>query len=749
LTKDGTGLLLVIEKFPGTSTLDVTEDVEEALTELLPGLPGMDINTKVFRPADFIETAMRNLGLVVLLGLALLVVVLAAFFFDWRTTLVSFVAIPLSIVAAGFVLYLTGATLNVVVVTGFAMAVGIVVYDAIIDVENTVRRLRERRNGGNAESTAHIILEAWLESRTAVIYGTLIVLLAVTPIFWMGGAAEAFFRPLAVSYGLAVLASMLVAWTVTPALCLIFLAKAPVERRRSPLLIWLQGVYEPLLKRILPHGRWAYAATGVLTVAAVVLLPILHQSLLPAFKERNLVIHLRCLPGTSQPEMSRISGRVSHELKSIPGVRDVSAHIGRAILGDQAVDVHSAEVWVTMDPAADYGKTAAAIQRVVEGYPGVNQRVQTYLREISEDVVPAAEESIVTRVYGETEAGLRSRAEQMRRAIEGIPGITEAQIKLPVQEAVLEAQVDMTAAQRYGLKPGDVRRAAATLMSGIVVGNLYEEQKVFEVVVWSTPETRRSLSDIRNLMIDTPGGGHARLGDVANVRVISASSVIRHDAVKRYIDVTAEVKGRDLSAVAGDISRRIQQLRFPLEYHAEVLGEYALFQEVRSRLLTIAIAAATGIFFLLQAAFGSWRLAALSFLSLPAALVGGTLAALATGGVLSIASLAGLLAVFGITIYNKIMLMNRYRQLERYEGEPFGPGLVLRGARELLSPILMTTLAAGAIVTHPVPGRCPRSRDRAAHGDRGSGRPGHLGRARPTSHAGALLQSWGQLGARP
>jgi Cu/Ag efflux pump CusA len=461
---------------------------------------------------------------------------------------------------------------------------------------------------------------------------------------------------------------------------------------------WLQGVYEPLLAWILPQRLAVFAAAGVLTVAAVVMVPSLNRSLLPFFKERSLVIHLRCLPGTSQPEMTRISGRVSHELQSIPGVHDVSAHIGRAVLGDQAVDVHSAELWVTMDSGVSYDKTAAAIQRVVDGYPGVNHRVQTYLREVSEDVVASPEDRIVTRVYGETEAGLRSRAEEVQKAIAGVPGITHSHIKVPIQQAALEAQVDIAAAQRHGLKPGDVRRAAATLMSGIVVGNLYEEQKVFEVTVWSTPETRHSLSDIRNLKIGTPDGGYVRLGDVAQVRVVPASTVIRHDAVKRYIDVTSDVEGRDLGAVAADIERRLEPLRFPLEYHAEVLGEYASSKAVWSRLLTIAIAAAIGMFFLLQAAFGSWRLAALAFFSLPAALAGGLLAALGSGGVLSIGSLAGLLAVFGIAVCNKIMLINRYQHLERYEGEPFGPALALRGALERLSPMLMTALAAGIAV---------------------------------------------------
>ncbi|HEY2955578.1 MAG TPA: efflux RND transporter permease subunit [Candidatus Eisenbacteria bacterium] len=696
LTKDGPGLLLVVEKFPGTNTLDVTEEVEEALSELLPGLPGMEVNTHVYRPADFIEAAMRNLGTAVLVALVLLLLLLAAFFADWRTTLVSFVAIPLSVAAAALVLSLTGASFNAVVAAGFAMAIGVVVYDAILDVENIVRRLRERRNGGSTDSTARIILEASLESRGAVIFGTLILLLAVAPIAWMGGLSGAFFRPLAISYALAVLASMVVAWTVTPALCLIFLGGA-VERRTSPLAAWLERVYEPLATRMLPRGGRALAATLVLTAITAGVLLTVKPSLLPAFKERNLVIDLHCLRGTSQPEMTRISGRVRDELISIPGVHDVSAHIGRAVLGDQAVDVHSAELWVSMDPAAPYDRTAAAIQRVVDGYPGVAHGVRTYLREVSEDVVPSPEDRVVTRVYGETEPGLKSRAEQVRAALTEVRGVTASRIKAPVQQAAVEVTVDMGAAQRHGLKPGDVRRAAATLMSGIVVGNLYEEQKVFEVVVWSAPETRHSLSSVRDLMIDTPGGGRARLGDVAKVRIVPASSVIRHDAVKRYIDVVADVEGRDLPAVAADISRRLQNLQFPLEYHAEVQGEFAAARAARSQATTLAIVAAIGIFILLQAAFGSWRLAALAFFTLPAALAGGALAALAFAP-FSIGSLAGMLTVFGIAACNNIMLISRYQHLERNQGVPPGMDLALRGARERLSPILMTTLAAGATV---------------------------------------------------
>jgi len=693
ITKDGPGLLLVVEKFPSSNTLDVTRDVESALAELLPGLSGLEVNTRVFREADFIEMAMHNLARVGLVALALLVVLLAAFFSDWRALVISAVAIVVSLAGAGLVLALTGATVNVVVLTGLAIAVGLVVYNAIIDVDNVRRRLRQPGSGG--ASTAHVVIAAILEARPAVTYATVVVLLAMAPIWWMGGTAGAFFQPLAAAYAAAVLASMVVAWTVTPALCMLLLARAPGERRASPVGEWIQRRWEPLLARVLPRGRLAFAVAAILTLVTVAILPSLTPSLVPSFKERNLVIRLQSPPGTSQPEMTRISGRIGRELQSIPGIRDVGTHIGRAILGDLPIDVHSAELWVSLDASADYDRTAAAIEGVVAGYPGVQHEVQSYLHRVTAELETGTHDRIVTRVYGETEDGLRQVAGEVKAALEGVNGLVESRIDLPVQQASLEAEVDVAAANRYGLKPGDVRRAAATLMSGLVVGNLFDEQKVFEVVVWSTPATRHSLSSIRNLMIDTPDGRQVRLGDVARVRTVSASSVIRHEAVKRYIDVATTVRGRSLDGAATEIRARLGQLHLPLEYHTEVLGQYAERQAFRSRMLVLGVAALIGMIFVFQAAFGSWRLGTLVFLTLPAALSGGALAALAIGGTLSFGSFAGLLAVFGIAAYNAIILVLRYQNLERHDGESFGAALALRGVRETVVPILMTMLGLG------------------------------------------------------
>ena len=729
LTKEGAGLLLVVEKFPGANTLDVTHGVEVALSELGPGLKDITVDSTVFRPADFIETSISNVGRAAIIGFVLLAVVLLVFFYDLRTALISLIAIPLSLVAAGLVLYFSGATFNMIVLTGFVAAIGVVAYDAIIDAEHIVRRLRTRNDRG-LKATARVVLDASHEARSAIVYAALIVLLAVAPIFFMNGTTGAFFRPLAISYGLAIIASMVVTLTVVPALCLMFV-RNETNRRETPVVRWFQRMYEPALSHTIKHGKLAMAAAVILAIVGLGALPFLRSEPMPAFKELSMLIRLKAVPGTSQPEMSRISGRIGEELRKTEGVRNVGTHIGRAVMGDQIVDVNSAELWVSIDPQANYNKTAKTIKSVVEGYPGLSYTVQTYLRKKSGDVIQEPEDNVVVRVFGDKYAVLGSTAADVKKAITGIKGIHEAKIKTPVQEAALETEVDIVAAQKHGLKPGDVRRAAATLLSGIQVGALYEDQRVFDVVVWSTPETRHSISSISDLMIDAPGGARVRLGDVAKVRIKPSASVIRHDGVKRYVDVIVDVKDRDLGAVAGDIEKKLKGLQYPQEYYARVLGDYAEPLAARNHFILVASVAAVGVFFLLQSVFGSWRLAAISFLTFPAALIGGLLAAVATGGtVISLGAMAGLLAVFGLAVCSSITLIKHYQRLSsipiasgvepevaqfRSQFEPhnridgishtngagFGPGLVQHGAVERLGPILTMALAT-AVALAPI-----------------------------------------------
>jgi CzcA family heavy metal efflux pump len=693
------GLLLVVEKFPGANTLEVTRGVEQALAELRPGLPGIEIDSTIFRAAGFIELSIDNLGRALLIGALLVFLILGAFLFEWRAALISFLAIPLSLVAAALVLDLRGETMNVMVLAGLVIALAAVIDDAIVDVDNIGRRLRQRREEGGDRSSAAIVLEASLEVRRTITYATLIVLLTVLPLFFLGGLSGAFFEPLALSYALAVLASMLVALTVTPALCLLLLARAPLERRESPLLRWFQRRYDLLLARIIERPRPAFLATGLGVLVAIALWPWLGQSsLLPSFKERDLLIQWEAAPGTSQPEMSRIMARASRELRSIPGVRTLGAHVGRAVTGDQVVGINSSQLWVSVDPEADYEATVATIQETVDGYPGLGSAVQTYHKETVREVLTGASDPLVVRIYGPELDVLRGKAEEVRQALSEIDGLDDLRTELQVDEPHVQVTVDLAAAGRHGLKPGDVRRAGAAYVAGITAGGLFEGQKVFDVQVQGTPEMRSSLTSVRRLLIDTPAGGQVRLEEVADVRVAPTPTVINREADSRRIDVLADVRGRDLGAVANDVRDRLEQVTFPLEYHPELLGEYKERRATLGRMLVFGIAAAIGIFLLLQAAFGSWRLATLSFVSLPATLVGGVLAAFAAGGI-SLGALIGFLAVFAIAARNGVTLIGHYQRLQQDEGEPFGPALVLRGARERLAPILLTALTTALALT--------------------------------------------------
>jgi Cu/Ag efflux pump CusA len=533
--------------------------------------------------------------------------------------------------------------------------------------------------------------------RSPILFATLIILLAVLPIFFLQGLAGAFFQPLAVSYVLAVLASMLVALLVTSALSLTLLAGVPLKRGRSPLVRRLQRGYNQILAPAMHSPRAPYLAllvAAVFIVVGLVTLPFLNLSLLPSFKQTDLLIEWEAAPGTSHPEMNRVVAQASQELRSIPGVRNVGSHVGRAETGDKVVGINSGELWVSLDAAADYEATVAAVREVIDGYPGLFRAVGTYQPERTEEALLGAGHDLVVRLYGHDLALLRDKAGEVEQAISSINGVAEARADIRPDEPQVEIEVDLAAAERHGIKPGDVRRQATTLLSGLQVGNLFEEQKVFDVVVWGVPEIRDSLTDIRELLIETPRGP-VRLGEVAEVRIVPTPIHIRRDAVSRYVDVGVTVRGRNLGPVAADIESRLQDVELPFEFHAEVLGASTEQQAAQQRMIGIVVAAAIAAFLLLQAAYGSWRLAFITFLTLPVALAGGVLAALLGGGVLSLGSLFGFLAVLGVAVRNGVVLTTHLQHLEQFEGETFGPELVLRGARERMAPILMTAMATG------------------------------------------------------
>lgn len=707
----GPGLMLIVEKLPWANTLDVTEGVEAALREMRPGLPGLEIDSTIFRPASFVELSIDNLSEALLLGSLLVVLVLALFLFSWRSALISLITIPLSLTASALVLFWRGTTINTMVLAGFVIALGAVVDDAIVDTENIVRRLRQHRAVPDERSTARVIFDASLEVRGAVVYASMIEALALLPVFFLTGLTGAFFRPLALSYALAVLVSMLVALVTTPALSYILLRKASLGRRESPIVGWLQHRYERVLVRIIGVPRRAYAAVALLVLLGVGVVPRLGQELLPDFKERDFLMHWVTKPDTSQPEEVRITTVSARELQAIPGVRNFGSHMGQALLADEPYGIYFGENWISVDKDVDYDKTRAKIQEVVDGYPGIRRDVQTYLKERIREVLTGSSEAIVVNIFGDDLATLRTTADRVKKMMGGVEGVIEENVELQDPVPQVEVTVKLDQAERYGLKPGDVRRAAATFVTGEEVGDIFRDGKAYDVQVWSTPQTRNSLTAVEQLPIDTASGTVVRLRDVADVTIRPRPASIQRQQVSRTIEVGANVRGRSLDEVAGDIEDRLEKMELPLGYRAEVSGEYTERREADRRLLLYGGLAAIGIFFLLITSFRSGRLAALSFFTLPMALVGGVLAAYVFGnGIISLGSLVGFFTILGIVARNGIMQISHFQHLEEHEGETFGPALVVRGARERLAPILMTALTTGLalvplLVTGNIPGQ--------------------------------------------
>jgi Cu/Ag efflux pump CusA len=509
--KDGR-LLLVVEKFPDADTVEVTRGVEDALETLQPGLSGMKFDSDVFRPATYIEDAIGNLTIALIIAGVLLALVLAAFLFSWRTTLISLVTIPLSLVVAALVLYLLGETFNPIAFAGLAVAIPFIIDDAVVGAHNVARRLSEQRQAGSDRSTADVVLEALSEVRSPIMYATFIALLAIVPVVVMEGRPGAFFEPLALSYVLAVLASMAVALTVAPALSLLLFSRGSPVRRESPILRWLTPRYDGALSRLGRAPRAMLIAAGVCVAVGLAALPLLDTSLIPSFKDRDVLVRLQSPPGTSEPKMSGLTAQVSRELGAIKGVEDVGAHVGRALTGDQIVDVNSSTLSVKVASDADYDATVASIEDVVGSLDEtVGGEVVTYsqqaVRDVGTlvdagapnsgdnlDVLTGADKPIVVRLYGQNLDVLRREANEVRDIVGGVDGVVDPSVELVPEEPVLAIETDLARAQPYGIKPGDVRRAAAMLLQGVVVGNIFGEQKVFEVVVKGVPDVRQSAT---------------------------------------------------------------------------------------------------------------------------------------------------------------------------------------------------------------------------------------------------------------
>lgn len=693
----GPGLMLVIEKFPGANTREVTRAVDSALDTLRPGLSGVSIDTSVYRPDSYLNSALHNVGLWALAAALLFVLLLAGLFASWRAALVAFVALLVSEVSGLFVLSLTGATMNLMVLAGLAAALGAVIGDAVAGAYAL-----KTRKGAAVPQTASAVAGPG-------VYATLIILLAMVPVYFVGGWPAALAKPLALSYALVVAASTLVAVTVTPALASLLLpagdgARGTAGRESRPIAASRRG-FDWLVPRLVLRPRRVAVATLLLVAAGLAILPQLNdRTLIPAVQDRSLLIHVRTAAGTSLAETTRVTSAMGAALRALPGVSDVGMHVGRAVTGDQTINVNAAELWVTLAGSADYDATLASVDRTAHDFPGLRTELLTYAQD-RVDAVRAqsgATSPVVVRVYGQDLATLQAQAAQVRKVISAVPGVVRPQVQSLQQEPTLQVEVDLAAAQRYGVKPGDVRRTATTYFSGLLVGSYYQDQKVFDVVVWGTPALRSEPANLASLLIATPSGDYVKLGDIAKVTLTPFPTVITHEASSRSLDVTADVSGRALVSVLADVKTRVAGIAMPLEYHAEVVADVARQQGADLHLLWMILAALLGVLLVLQAAFGSWRAAALVFVALPLTLAGGALTGFAVGGAWSLGGLLGFAAVFVVAVRTIVPLAHRYQHQDMEAGGLGAPddgrGLVLRITAEQFGPVLLTVLGTAAVL---------------------------------------------------
>ena len=683
----GDGFLLVVEKFPNANTIEVTKAVEEALAALAPGLEGVEIDTTVFRPATYVETAVSNLRTAALVGGLLAILGLGAFLLSWRRALVAVVGVTLSLLTAAIVLHLFGVTFNVLVWAGFVLALATVVDDAV----GASAALAPESDGSSREAFRGRLRGATVAAGRVTAYGAVVVLVVLLPMFALGRlAGKSFYPPLALAALTAVGASALISLVVTPVLSLLLLRGGGGG---SPLVRWWHRQYgrglQPLLRRPFPLA--VIAILGIEALSGVAVVTQLDKGLLPELREPHVLIRWDGAAGTALTEMTRVGTRVSEELRAVKGVSNVGSHFGRAVTSDQAVGANAGMVWASISPDADYDQTIRAIQDVVGGYPGLDRQVVTYSSQRINDIASNDTAPVTVRVYGDEHEVLQQKAEAIRAALAQIDGIRSERVTPHDAEPTIQIEVDLAKARVHGVKPGDVRRAATTLLSGIQVGSIFDNNKVFDVQVWTTPDVRRNVTDVGNLLIDTPSGNHVRLNEVADVRIAASPSTITHDGVFRRVDVSAEVDGRDLDAVLAEVERSVARVELPLGYHAEVLQDVPQQMADQRQVVLFGVFAALGVLLLIQSAMGSWRLALVAFCSLPLCLLGGLLGVWVDGGVVTLPTVAGLVGVLVLGVRSMIALLHRVRELEA-EGGPYSRGLVAQAAQDRSVPLLTTVL---------------------------------------------------------
>lgn len=694
------GVMMLIDSQYHADPLTVTAGVDRALDQLAPAFVAehVTLDRGIFRSTNFIGAAVGHLRLALVVGSVLVVIVLFLFLLQVRTAMISVVAIPLSLLGAVIVLHSLGVTLNTMTLGGLAIALGEVVDDAIVDVENIYRRLRINQSLPVPEPAWSVVLHASLEVRSAVVFATLIVVTAFLPVVTLSGVAGALFAPLGYAYIAAVVASLGIALTVTPALCLVLLARRSLRSEEPRHVAAVKSRYGKLLHGVERRPGTIAVALAVLAIASIAMLPFFSASFIPDLKEGHYIVHVSAAPGTSLPEMMRIGRRIAAALRAIPGVRSVAQRAGRAedLVDPAGPEVSEIEVELGKMPGGEQAKTVARIRRVLSGYTGLTTSVNTFLKERLDETISGTTAPLTVSVYGNDLDVIEEKAREVEAILGRLPGAIGLSMQSPPGAPQLTVRLRPAALARFGLTPADVLEAVQAVHEGVRTGQVYEGARAYDVRVTLRPAAGGGMFDLGSLPIRNPDGRTIALREVADLVQTQGRSQILHTGGQRVQSVSVHVTGRSVGAFESEARAAIaKQVRFPPGTYAAFTGEAQARRAAQRDLLVHFAMAAVGIALLLFLALRTARATLLVLANLPFALVGGVIAVAITGGDLSLGSMVGFVTLFGITLRNSIMLVSHYEHLVHDEGMTWGIEAATRGASERLLPILMTALATG------------------------------------------------------
>ena len=708
------GIYLSVQGQLGANTHGVTQALEKAIQQIKPSLEAdhIKLHEGLFRPANFIETAIQGVRTDILIGSVLVITVLFLFLFNARTAFISATAIPLSLLTAIVVMSYFNIGLNIMVLGGLSIALGEVVDDAIIDTENIFRRLRENRSLPSPQPIYKVVFNASMEVRSSVVYATIIVALVFMPLLTLTGVAGKLFAPLGIAYISAILASLLIALTLTPALCYLLLGKAKLSAEDSPLISYIKKRYVKLLHIVEQHYKMTIAITLVLIGLGLGVLPLFKSQFIPALHEGHFIMHMTLVPGTSEEESLRVGKKVAASLSQIKGVKSIAQWVGRAPNAADTFGTHYSEFEIEIGTLSGEEQNRI-LQEIREhlsgiddenidtdsdgptppGFVGVNFAINTFLTERIEETISGYAASQVINIYGHDLDALDRDAQTVAGIVAGIPGASDVLVQSPPGTPQIAIRLRQEKLLQWGLQPTDVLDTIRASYESVPVAQVYQGSRVVGVSVLLDSDSRNNISQINKLPIINTEGKLIKLGDIADITQENARSKILHSGAKRIQTVTANVNGRDIESFTNEVKIKLEK-----EAHLSP-GNYLAFTgeaEAQSKssedLVVHSLLATVGIFLMLYIAFGRLRNLLLTFANLPFALIGGVFAVMLTGGWISLGSLVGFVTLFGITLRNSIMLVSHYQHLIDEEGMIWGLETAIIGATERLPSILMTAL---------------------------------------------------------